>query len=91
VERLLILSPGKVVGGRDVERILSGGAAADPPGDPGPPRTSGDFADEAERSRIVAKLSELDWNVAETARALRVPRSSLARKIERYRISRESP
>ncbi len=91
VERLLILSPHKLVGGRDVERILAGRDTGDTSRQPGPSPASGDFRDDAERSRIAAKLHELDWNIAETARALKLPRSSLARKIERYRISRESP
>jgi two-component system nitrogen regulation response regulator NtrX len=35
------------------------------------------------------KLNENNWNVSETARAVKMPRSNLYRKIERYRLTRE--
>ncbi|MFI5209450.1 MAG: helix-turn-helix domain-containing protein, partial [Gemmatimonadales bacterium] len=48
------------------------------------------FKEDAERSFIEAKLKEHGWNVAETARALQMPRSNLYKKIERYGLSREA-
>jgi two-component system nitrogen regulation response regulator NtrX len=48
------------------------------------------FKQEAERSFLIARLREHDWNVTETAKALQMPRSNLYKKIERYGLSRES-
>jgi two-component system, NtrC family, nitrogen regulation response regulator NtrX len=42
----------------------------------------------AERTYILAKLKENDWNVSETARTLEMPRSNLYKKIERYGLAR---
>jgi two-component system nitrogen regulation response regulator NtrX len=36
-------------------------------------------------------LREHDWNVAETARVLDMPRSNLYKKIERHRLDRDAP
>ena len=44
----------------------------------------------AERAFLLAKLTEFDWNVSETARRLDMPRSNLYKKIERLKLSRES-
>jgi two-component system nitrogen regulation response regulator NtrX len=92
VERLLILSPGKSVTAGDVSRLLGETAAGDlPEGGPPAEGTFEAFKHEAERSFLAAKLREHDWNVSETARALKMPRSNLYKKIERYGLSRESP
>jgi two-component system nitrogen regulation response regulator NtrX len=85
VERLLILSPGKVVGGGDVGRLLPGGDEGDPDG-----RSFEAFRQDAERVFLLKQLKENDWNISETARALKMPRSNLYKKIERYGLSRES-
>ena len=91
VERALILSPGKVVGAADIDALLpradAGAAGA---GGTEPP-TFETFKQDAERNFLVQKLREHDWNVSETARALKMPRSNLYKKIERYRLSRENP
>jgi two-component system nitrogen regulation response regulator NtrX len=92
VERLLILSPGKQVTAGDVSRLL--GETANVEGmESGTPAegTFESFKHEAERSFLAAKLREHDWNVSETARALKMPRSNLYKKIERYGLSRETP
>ena len=47
------------------------------------------FREDAERIFIIARLREHYWNVAETARALGMPRSNLYNKIEKYGIERE--
>ena len=49
-----------------------------------------EFKDAAERTFLLLKLREFDWNVSETARALDMPRSNLYKKIERYALVRES-
>ena len=47
------------------------------------------FKQEAEKNFLVQQLREHDWNVSETARALKMPRSNLYKKIERYGLTRE--
>jgi two-component system, NtrC family, nitrogen regulation response regulator NtrX len=93
VERALILAPGKVVTAADVERLLPTGDGPLPGGTPVEGSTSQTFEtfkQEAEKSFLIQKLREHDWNVSETARAIKMPRSNLYKKIERYGISRES-
>ncbi len=98
LERLLILAPGPVVTAQDVERLAGVGTGA------GGRATGGDlagapwmraatfeeFKQAAERTYLLAKLQENDWNVSETARTLEMPRSNLYKKIERYRLAREA-
>jgi two-component system nitrogen regulation response regulator NtrX len=48
------------------------------------------FKDAAERSYLVAKLQEHDWNVAATSKAIDTPRSNLYKKLEAYGIDRET-
>jgi two-component system nitrogen regulation response regulator NtrX len=89
VERALILAPGKVVTAADIDRLLPGAEAASPV-ESGQPQSFETFKQEAERNFLAQRLREHDWNVSETARALKMPRSNLYKKIERYRLSRES-
>ena len=94
IERVLILSPGKVVAAADIDALLPRADAGAPgsasAGGTEPP-TFESFKQDAERNFLVQKLREHDWNVSETARALKMPRSNLYKKIERYRLSRENP
>jgi len=91
VERALILAPGRTVTAVDVDRLLPAGEApAAGAADPGRPHTFETFKQEAERSFLARQLKEHDWNVSETARALKMPRSNLYKKIERYGLSRET-
>ncbi len=90
VERLLILSTGKSVSGADVERLIPNGTAASLENDPESSGTYGSFKLDAERVFLLQKLREHDWNVAETARAVSMPRSNLYKKIEKYQLTRES-
>jgi two-component system nitrogen regulation response regulator NtrX len=53
-------------------------------------KTFEEFKHAAERAFLLAKLREFDWNVSETARVLDMPRSNLYKKIERYRLARET-
>jgi two-component system nitrogen regulation response regulator NtrX len=95
VERLLILAPGATVTAQDVERVAGvagqeGGAIT--VGSAAPWMRSGTFEEfkaVAERTFLLAKLKEHNWNVSETARTLDMPRSNLYKKIERYRLARE--
>ena len=93
VERLLILGAGRRITAADVERLLP---RSDAPGpvvpleDAASATTFDSFRQDAERAFILAKLREHDWNVAETARVLSMPRSNLYKKIEKYQLTRES-
>lgn len=91
VERLLILAAGKLVTAADVERLLPRGEGGSgvPLQDAAEAATFEDFQRDAERAFILARLRENDWNVAETARALAMPRSNLYKKIEKYGLNRE--
>jgi two-component system, NtrC family, nitrogen regulation response regulator NtrX len=91
VERALILAPGKAVTGADIDRLFPGAEGAVPPPEASRAQTFETFKQEAERSFLQAKLREHDWNVSETARSLKMPRSNLYKKIERYGLSRETP
>jgi two-component system, NtrC family, nitrogen regulation response regulator NtrX len=90
VERLLILAPGERIGAADVELLGGGGdrAAAFAP-DLMRTATFSEFRDHAERTFLLERLREHDWNVSETARAVDMPRSNLYKKIEKYGLSRE--
>ena len=91
VERALILAPGKVVTAVDIDRLLPGADGVMPlPSAPGGAHTFETFKQEAEKNFLLQQLREHDWNVSETARALKMPRSNLYKKIERYGLTRES-
>ncbi|MFL5402701.1 MAG: sigma-54-dependent transcriptional regulator [Gemmatimonadales bacterium] len=88
VERVLILASGKTVTAADIEQLL-----------PPPAFVAMDVLDsesfdtfmlETEKKFLAQKLKEKDWNITETAKALRMARTNLYRKIERYRITKES-
>jgi two-component system nitrogen regulation response regulator NtrX len=90
VERALILASGKVVGPGDIDRLLPSTDGAAAMAGAGGTQTFETFKQEAEKNFLIQKLREHDWNVSETARALKMPRSNLYKKIERYGLSRES-
>lgn len=90
IERLLILSSGPSITAADAERLV--GARANASGGIGALencKTYEEFKDAAERLFLQARLREHDWNVAETARAIDMPRSNLYKKIERHGLARE--
>ncbi len=91
IERLLILAAGKQITAADVERLLpsADGMASELPPEVGRAPTFENFKQDAERAFLLVRLREHGWNVAETARALDMPRSNLYKKIERYRLTRE--
>ncbi len=96
VERLLILTLGDVVTDADVDRMVGDGGRTVAAGEAvagGALLRAGtfeEFKQAAERAYLLAKLKEHDWNVSETARTLAMPRSNLYKKIERYRLARET-
>jgi two-component system nitrogen regulation response regulator NtrX len=91
IERLLILASGPRITGDDVARLVG---QRDPEqaglGSLLECKTFEEFKHAAERAFLLAKLRAFDWNVSETARALDMPRSNLYKKIERYRLTRET-
>jgi len=90
VERALILAPGRVVTGGDIERLLPTADGVVPAAVGTGGQTFEDFKQEAEKSFLAQQLRLHDWNVSETARALKMPRSNLYKKLERYGLTRES-
>ena len=91
IERLLILAAGKQITAADVERLLpsADGMASELSPEVTRAPTFENFKQDAERAFLLVKLREHGWNVAETARALDMPRSNLYKKIERYKLTRE--
>ena len=89
IERLLILAPGKQITGVDVERLLPGSEGGGPIPEEGRAPSFENFKQDTERAFLQSKLREHGWNVAETARALDMPRSNLYKKIEKYRLARD--
>jgi two-component system nitrogen regulation response regulator NtrX len=90
VERLLILAAGPAIDAADVAG-LAGARGGEPVGMEGllACQTFEEFKQAAERLFLHAKLRAHDWNVAETARALDMPRSNLYKKLERHALARE--
>ncbi len=91
VERLLILAAGPRITVADVDRLVGtrAGEAAGTIGGLEQYGTYEEFKLAAERAFLLVKLRQFDWNVAETARALDMPRSNLYKKIERHGLARE--
>jgi two-component system nitrogen regulation response regulator NtrX len=90
VERALILASGKVITAADIDHLLPGPVAVGGPAGESGSQTFETFKLEAEKNFLTQKLKEHDWNVSETARSLKMPRSNLYKKIERYGLTRES-
>ena len=86
VERALILAPGKMITAADIDRLLPGAPAAAYEGGSG--HTFETFKLEAEKQFLTQSLRQHDWNVSETARTLKMPRSNLYKKIERHGITK---
>ncbi len=93
VERLLILAPGKAVTAADVARVLGGSAPEGPAELPLPEERDMSFDEimaELERRVIAARLKDNEWTVTETARLLKLNRSVLYKKIERFGLDRDA-
>jgi len=90
VERLLILTDGSEITSDDVDLLtISRARSVDPGRDLLALDNFSAFKEEAECAYIVGKLRANDWNVAETARRIEMPRSNLYKKIEKYGLVRE--
>jgi two-component system nitrogen regulation response regulator NtrX len=98
VERILIMSPGETI---EVDNLPAGlgqalGAGATTPVAEGSlllaaaGRTLQQFKDNAERSFLVMRLREHEWNVAATAKSIETPRSNLYKKLDAYGITRDT-
>jgi two-component system nitrogen regulation response regulator NtrX len=91
VERLIIMTPGDAVDVddlRDIVRLETKSAGPDNEKD----RAAGtlrEFKESAERSFLVGKLRENNWNISKTAEVIGTPRSNLYKKLEQYGISHE--
>jgi two-component system nitrogen regulation response regulator NtrX len=87
VERALIMVPEQTISAGQLTDILrgpsAGGSGLEMAG------TLKDFKEAAERSYLVHKLRESNWNISATATAIGTPRSNLYKKLEQYEISQE--
>jgi two-component system, NtrC family, nitrogen regulation response regulator NtrX len=83
VERVLILASGKKVSAEDVDNLLPSNLGSN-----GECPSLEDFKLEAEKKFLAQQLRQHDWNLSETARDLKIPRSNLYKKMERFGISR---
>ncbi|MEM9290543.1 MAG: sigma-54 dependent transcriptional regulator [Acidobacteriota bacterium] len=88
VERLLILSPGDVIG-RDDVLAVTGASRPELSGALVMVRTLKEFREASERMFILQKLEENGWNVTKTAQSIETPRSNLYKKMEQYEIQRK--
>jgi two-component system nitrogen regulation response regulator NtrX len=87
----MILSSGQTVEASDVDVLASGrGVTGGSVAEYLQADTFADFKDRAERAFILLKLRENDWNVAETARQVDMPRSNLYKKIEKFGLVRDA-
>jgi len=87
IERLMIMVEGETVEPDDLTEVLR-----KPAGSSGAPDAAGslrDFKESAERTFLVQKLRENEWNISATANAIGTPRSNLYKKLEQYEISKE--
>jgi two-component system nitrogen regulation response regulator NtrX len=87
VERLMIMVEGEAIEPEDLSEVLR-----KPGGGSGPPEAAGslrDFKESAERTFLVQKLRDNEWNISATANAIGTPRSNLYKKLEQYGISKE--
>jgi two-component system nitrogen regulation response regulator NtrX len=90
VERLIIMTPGDVVDVenlRDIVRLEP--KTAVPDNEQERPGTLREFKESVERTFLVGKLRENNWNISKTAEVIGTPRSNLYKKLEQYGISQE--
>lgn len=89
VERAMILTSGKVVTAADIERILPQDEVGPILDDSMDAETFEQFREDSERKFLARKLVEYEYNIAVTARAIKMQRSTLYKKIERYGLITE--
>lgn len=90
IERILIMTPGRMVSTADIPDLQVDQGLI---GSPGPAEEGGGAVgtlraarEEFERSFIMQKLEENDWNISRTAEVIELERSNLHRKIKNYGI-----
>jgi two-component system, NtrC family, nitrogen regulation response regulator NtrX len=90
VERLIIMTPGEAIDVDDLREIVRIDSKT-PVGDNEKerPGTLREFKESAERTFLVGKLRENNWNISKTAEVIGTPRSNLYKKLEQYGISQE--
>jgi two-component system nitrogen regulation response regulator NtrX len=86
VERLVIMTPGDVVGPDDLPAPLRPKDTA-PAAETGRDRTLRDAREAFERAYIMGELRAQDWNMTRAAEKLGIERSHLYRKIRAYGIT----
>jgi two-component system nitrogen regulation response regulator NtrX len=88
VERLLIMVEGEEIKVEDVAGALR--RPSDDASTLATANTLRDFKEAAERTFLVSKLRETNWNISATAQAIGTPRSNLYKKLDQYGISQET-
>ena len=89
MERLLIMSSAKVITVEDLPEGIRNASETVMP-DHRQMATLKEFKELSERSFLVSKLRENNWNISQTAQVIGTPRSNLYKKLEQYRISQET-
>ena len=87
VERLVIMTPGDVIGPTAVPPPLRPRDAADAAEDSQKEKTLKEAREAFERAYILSELRQLEWNMTKTAQKLGIERSHLYRKMKMYGIT----
>ncbi len=90
VERLVILSPGEVIQAQDLSIAGSSHSGDAQLGGLYSVATLKEFRELSEEAYLRQKLTEHDWNVTQTAKAISTPRSNLYKKMQQYGIDRDT-
>jgi two-component system nitrogen regulation response regulator NtrX len=92
VERVLIMTPGDVIGEADLPDSVRSAPRHHPAADAPAERTGTlrEFKESAERAFLLEKLRENNWNISRTAEVIGTPRSNLYKKLELYNIKQET-
>ncbi len=90
IERAVILAPGTVVGARDLGAVGGDGAPDSQLAGLFGATSLKEFREHAEEAYLRHQLTEHDWNITQTAKAISTPRSNLYKKMEQYGIEREN-
>ena len=91
VERALIWGAAKIVTAADIDRLLSWQGGPCRPRRPAEPQTPRASSRKRKRHSSGRSCGSMTGTSRETARSLKMPRSNLYKKIERYGLSREAP